>query len=91
MKNLTLRTKNKITGTASIARGIDETKPLVGLNAKAGMSFSWSRGNSDYKYYNLETGVLLDVFPKDVPIFAYNNNQKVFVNLFLSFAIGSRH
>ncbi|MGZ5304958.1 MAG: hypothetical protein ACXWDO_12645, partial [Bacteroidia bacterium] len=75
-------------GYANYGVGIGESTFMFGANAKTSVSFEW--GREDNKFYSLETGVMVDAFPKDVPIFAYINNDKVFVNLFFAFSYGTR-
>ncbi len=75
-------------GYASFGTGIGESQFMFGANAKTSLSFEW--GREDDRFYSLETGIFVDAFPKDVPIFAYINNDKVFVNLFLALSYGTR-
>ncbi|MDQ3073549.1 MAG: hypothetical protein M3Q97_09845 [Bacteroidota bacterium] len=78
----------KIAGGSSPLLGIKELQFMAGGNAKASFSFEW--GSYDYKYYSLETGVMLDAFPKDVAIFAYPENKRLFINIFLALSYGTR-
>lgn len=84
-----IQKQNNIIGTAPISKGLDEMGVMFGLGAKSSFSFEW--GNYDYKFYSIETGVTVDAFPKDVPIFAFIDNNKLFVNLFLCFSFGNRN
>ncbi len=70
-------------------RGFNQITFLYGGHAKTSMSFEW--GPSETKYLSLETGLIVDVFPVEVPIFAYINNQRVFINMFLVFSFGKRY
>jgi hypothetical protein len=75
-------------GTTHFPKGWSESTFMFGANAKTSLSFEW--GREDNKFYSLETGVMVDAFPKDVPIFAYIKNDKAFINLFLAFSYGTR-
>jgi hypothetical protein len=75
-------------GYANFGYGIGESTFMFGANAKTSVSFEW--GREDNKFYSLETGLMVDAFPKDVPIFAYINNDQVFVNLFFALSYGTR-
>lgn len=76
-------------GYSPITKGLFESRLMFGANAKASMSFEW--GKYDYKFYNIETGVMVDAFPQEVPIFATGKNNQVFVNIFLCLTYGTRH
>ncbi len=78
----------RIIGT-SFTKGFNEIRGIFGGHAKASMSFEW--GPSETHYFSLETGITLDAFPVEVPIFAYINNQRVFTNMFVSFSFGKRY
>jgi hypothetical protein len=75
-------------GESSFTKGFNESFFLPGGNFKTSLSFEW--GNYDYKFYNLETGVMVDAFPTPVPIFAGIKNDQVFVNLYLCLTYGTR-
>jgi hypothetical protein len=76
-------------GYSPATKGLFESQLIFGANAKGSFSFEW--GKYDYKFYNLETGVMVDAFPQEVPIFATGNNNRVFVNIFLCLTYGTRH
>ena len=75
-------------GNSSFLKGLNQTTFMAGANAKLSLDFEW--GNSETKYWSLESGVMCDVFPQEVPIFAYNSNNKYFLNIFLVLSYGSR-
>jgi hypothetical protein len=75
-------------GTAPFLKGLGQSEFMPGGFAKTSFSFEW--GGFDYKFYSLETGVLVNAFPANLPIFAYPVNNRVFVNLFLALSYGSR-
>jgi hypothetical protein len=76
-------------GPAPFLKGIRESEYTPGGFAKTSFSFEW--GGFDYKFYSLETGVMVNAFPVNLPIFAYPGvNDRVFVNLFLALSYGAR-
>ena len=84
-----LISQDNIEGGSGFSKGLNETTLLFGLSGKASLNFEW--GPAPYRFYSLETGVLVDAFPEDLPIFAYIKNKPLFVNLFVSIAFGGRH
>jgi hypothetical protein len=75
-------------GESSFLKGVNESFFMFGGNVKTSLSFEW--GKYDYKFYSLETGVMVDAFPTAVPIFASIKNDQVFVNLYLCLTYGIR-
>lgn len=74
-------------GAPFLSNGFDELKFIPGASAKASLGFDW--GNSDNEIKVLETGIMVDAFPREVPIFAYIKNKYVFINMFVSLSFGS--
>jgi hypothetical protein len=79
---------SQILGTSPFMMGIKNTSFIPGLVGKTSISFEW--GNYEDRYYSVETGVMVNAFPWDVPIFAFDQNQKIFANLFLTLSYGTR-
>ena len=79
---------NTVGVAPEILKGVNESFFIFGGCAKAGLNFEW--GKADYKYWSLETGVMIDAFPTPVPIFATIKNDQVYVNLYLSISYGIR-
>ena len=79
---------NTVGLSPNILKGINESFFIYGGCAKMGLNFEW--GKTDYKYFSLETGIMVDAFPTPVPIFATVKNDQVFVNLYLSICYGIR-
>ncbi|HOO99448.1 MAG TPA: hypothetical protein PLV06_12210 [Bacteroidales bacterium] len=71
---------------ASIFKGLGETKVLPGLYAKGGFNFEYSK--QDKVIHAIETGLQINVFPKNIPIMANNENKAVFFSLFVSYRFG---
>ncbi|HOU02806.1 MAG TPA: hypothetical protein PK719_08925 [Bacteroidales bacterium] len=71
---------------ASFFKGLDETKALPGLYAKAGFNFEYSR--QDKIIHAIEMGAQVNAFPKEIPIMAAPHNKAIFFSLFLSYRLG---
>jgi hypothetical protein len=76
----------RIIGKASFFKGFDELTVIPGVTAKAGFSFEYSR--EDAIIHALEFGIGIDVFPKEIPIMATENNHFYFLNLFAGYRFG---
>ena len=75
-----------IYGKASFTKGLNETKILPGLYAKAGFNFEYSK--EDKVIHAIEFGGQVNAFPKKVPIMAISNNKALFFSLFVSYRFG---
>jgi len=84
----TVYQQNTVGVTPDLFKGMSQSFVIYGATAKMGLNFEW--GRQDYKYYSLESGVMIDAFPTPVPIFATIKNDQVFVNLYLSISYGIR-
>jgi len=73
-------------GRASFLKGLNETKVIPGLYAKAGFNFEYSKG--DKIIHALEFGGQLNAFPKKVSIMAVSDNKALFFSLFVSYRFG---
>ncbi len=79
---------NNINGYSGFFKGFKEIKFVPGIQAKAGMYFSW--GPEDQFVRVLETGLMLDLFTRRIPIMVIDNNQPLFLNLYVSLHFGKR-
>jgi hypothetical protein len=77
-----------IYGKASFFRGIDETKIIPGGYAKLALSFEYADRYNSIKA--IETGVVFDIYPKVLPMMAYNRNQQAFALLYLKILWGKK-
>ena len=75
-----------IYGRASFFKGIDELSVVPGGYAKLGLSFEYSK--SDITIHALETGLVLDAFPKKIQIMDTEQNNFLFLSLFISYRFG---
>ncbi len=75
-----------VAGRASLLRGFDELKVVPGASAKIGVSFEFSK--YDDVVHALESGAIVDLFYKKIPIMYGNTNNFVFVSLYISYRFG---
>lgn len=79
---------NNIYGKASFVRGIDKTSIYPGGYAKLALSFEYADRYNKIKA--IETGVVADVYPKAIPIMAFNKKQEVYLSLYLKLVWGKK-
>jgi len=75
-----------IYGRASFFKGINEISVVPGGYGRFGFSFEYSR--SDITLHAIETGLTLDIFPKKIPIMDTEENNFLFLTLFISYRFG---
>ena len=75
-----------IWGKASFFKGINEISVVPGGYGRFGFSFEYSR--SDITLHAIETGLILDIFPKKIPIMDTEENNFLFLTLFISYRFG---
>jgi hypothetical protein len=78
--------QGNIYGRASFFKGIDETTITPGIYGRFGFSFEYSK--SDITIHAIETGVSLDLFPREMVIMATEQNSFFFFTLFVSYRFG---
>ena len=78
--------QGNIYGRASFFKGIDETSIMPGVYGRFGISFEYSK--SDITIHAIETGVSLDLFPKEMVIMATEQNNFYFLTLFVAYRFG---
>jgi hypothetical protein len=79
---------DEIYGKAPFFRGIEKTKIYPGGYAKFALSFEYADRYNGLKA--VETGVNMDVYPRVIPIMAFNKNQQVFISLYLKLVWGKK-
>lgn len=79
-------TSTQILGKASFFKGFNEIKVIPGIYGKLGFTFEF--GDLDRIFHAIETGVIIDAFPKKIQIMATQKNNQVFFALFLSYRFG---
>ncbi len=75
-----------INGRASFFKGISETQITPGIYGRFGISFEYSK--SDITIHAIETGVSLDLFPREMVIMATEQNNFYFLTLFVTYRFG---
>jgi hypothetical protein len=71
---------------ASFTKGLNETKVMPGIYAKAGFNFEYSK--EDKIIHAIELGAQVNAFPIKIPIMAGNDNKALFFSLFVSYRFG---
>jgi hypothetical protein len=71
---------------ASFTKGLDETRVLPGLFAKAGFNFEYSK--KDKIIHAIEIGAQVNAFHKQIPIMASTDNKSIYFSLFVSYRFG---
>jgi len=78
----------KIFGATGLAKGLDEIIPVPGLNGRIGVNFEW--GSYDEFIKAAEVGLMLDLFPRSIPLMVNQVNRPFFLNLYISLQLGKR-
>jgi hypothetical protein len=81
-----MATPQDISGKASFTKGLNETKIMPGLYAKAGFNFEYSK--KDKIIHAIEIGGQVNAFLKKIPIMAISDNKSIFFSLFVSYRFG---
>jgi hypothetical protein len=80
---------DNIYGRASFTKGFDEIGFYPGIHAKVGLDFDF--GVYRTKVKSLEVGAIIDVFPRPIPIMAFNDPDYYFLTFYFSFNFGKRY
>lgn len=78
-----------IFGRAPFTKGFNELSFYPGIHAKAGLDFDYASYRNKLK--SLEVGAMLDIFPRPVPIMAFNDPNYFFFTFYLNFNFGKRY
>jgi hypothetical protein len=79
---------DEIYGKAPFLKGIEKTTLYPGGYAKLALSFEYADRYNGLKA--IETGAVVDIYPRVIPIMAYNKNQQVFVSIYLKIIWGKK-
>ena len=77
-----------------MTKGLDELGIIPGLHIKGSLHFDWGAYGEFIR--SAEIGIMADGYIKDVPILAdneemgINNNQNIYLNLFVNLRLGRR-
>ena len=86
--NPDIHKQEDIFGKAPFFKGIDKTIIYPAAYAKLALSFEYADRYNALKA--IETGAVIDVYPRAMPILAYNKRQQVFVSLYLKIIWGKK-
>lgn len=78
----------RILNSGSVLRGLGESRILPGIFAKVGMHFDI--GATDEYIKALEVGIQADQYFTNVPIMVLEENNSLFINLYLTLQFGKR-
>lgn len=73
---------------ASFGRGLTSTKLYPGLYGKVSLTFEYSSEDETVKA--IETGLVVDIYPKPVPQMAFNKNYPWLFSLYVTFMFGDK-
>jgi hypothetical protein len=79
---------NKIVRSDSYFNGFGDITPVIGAHFQAGLHIDW--GAFDEVLKALEVGVMVDIFPKKIPIMVSQENSAYFMNFYVSLQLGKR-
>ncbi len=79
----------RIRGKGSLLKGISESSIIPGVHGQLGLHLDW--GAFDEFLRAMEVGIMLDVFPKKLPIMISEENRPYFMNLYVSLQLGKRN
>jgi hypothetical protein len=80
---------DNIYGRASFTKGFDQIGFYPGVHVKVGLDFDY--GVYRTKVKSLEVGAMVDIFPRPVPIMAFNDPHYYFLTFYLNFNFGKRY
>lgn len=77
-----------INGNSGFFYGMDQLNARFGLYGKLAFQFDWNSFSDDLE--GLEIGTSMELFPKDLPVMAFAENQRVWTTVYLSVFFGSK-
>lgn len=83
-----VQTIDSISGRGPIVDGLSELKIYPGAYAKINLSFEFAPMSNKVKA--IETGVILDYYPKALPIMAHNTPENFVVTVYVGFVFGKK-
>lgn len=84
-----LLSPENINGPGPFFKGFDKIKLYPGGWGRFSLSFEYAGWHE--KITAIETGVIVDYFPTAVPIMAFNKNQNMMVNFYISLLWGKKY
>lgn len=82
---------SRILGKGGYFHGFGDLKLRMGLNAKSSLNFEFGKGDLLETVSGIEVGFNIEYFPKEIEVFAVENNPNFYTSLFIIFYIGSRY
>ncbi len=79
---------DSIYGKSSFSSGLGDMKLYPGLYGKLGLNFEY--GADDDVVKAVEAGIVVDYFPRAIPIMAYIPNNNIYFSFYISFMYGGR-
>ncbi len=79
---------NKVSGAAGFFKGFSEAKIVPGLSGGIGVLFDIGAYEQFAK--SIEAGIMVDLFPRVMPIMINTQNSPIFINAYISFNFGKR-
>lgn len=80
---------DNIMGRGSFTKGFNELKLIAGGYVKGGFHFEF--GKDEKIVRSLETGFNIDLYPKHVPLMAFDKNKNIFLTFYISYCFGKRY
>jgi hypothetical protein len=80
--------ESRIIGASSFVKGINELSIAPGANASVAMHLDWGAFDSMVK--GMEVGAMVDFFPTKLPLLVLEDNQRLFLNFYVSVQLGRR-
>lgn len=86
--NPVVHTPDVIYGAAPFTDGLGEMQLHPGGYVKSGFSFEYAKYPD--QIWSIETGIVADIFPQEIPIMAFIPNKQVFFNFYVSLSYGGK-
>ncbi len=86
--NPEIHKQEDIFGKSPFFKGIEKTVIYPAGYAKFALSFEYADRYNAVKA--IETGAIIDIYPKAIPIMAFNKKQQVFISLYLKMIWGKK-
>lgn len=80
---------DNIAGRAPFTKGLTELQFVPGAYIKSGLHFEIGKEETDIR--SVEVGFILDLYPKHIPLVAFEKNKNFFLTLYLSYCFGKRY
>jgi hypothetical protein len=79
---------HSIKGRGPFSKGFDEIGFYPGVYGRAALNFEFGRSYEVIRA--LEAGVIIDAYSRSIPIMAFSDPSRFFVNFYIAFSFGSR-